>query len=725
MNQPSYNIQYSQQSDFSHYWLMLKRRGIPAGLTFLAVLLIALLQAFQEKPIYEAIGQLKFEESQRSSKLIGLDSAVDEESKQQSSLRWQRSLDTEILSMKSPVQLNILSSIIENQGLFSRPSIEEIKSGLEISQLADTNVVQIRFKSYNPNFSKEIVNQLMQQYVESKPKSKQASTHSAISFIEKQLPQVKQRVNTAETALRKFKETYQITDLEIAKSANATNLSQLQTLLDEIDRELVEVQTQQLKLQNMLRLNPQQALIGISTSHTSISTSLEEIDKQIAEAKSNYQQDHPVVLELIERRSQLNLLLNQKIEQSAQSNTQLNFVPDQKDDLRSQLIQLDIKRNGLSQHQLKLRQQLSRYRQQAKNLPQLEQRQKELERTAKASTSTYQNLLAQIQELKVTENQSPLTVSVLESAADPDPSKTTYISASMRGGLAGILLAAGVVYVLERIDRKLKSKDEIRQVYPYRVLGEIPLFNESESELSKLPTLSDSSSHFSEAYRMLQASLKFLGLEQSPRVLMTTSAIAQEGKSTTCANLAVSLAQMNHKVLLIDADIRLASQHHIWELRNQNGLTHVLLNKHVEDHQSLPTHQVMDNLEVITAGRISSNPLPMLESEQFASFVQTQMNNYDYILIDAPPLVSVADPLVIGKVVDGILLVARPGHLEREYAQKAHELLTHSSLAILGTVINGIIETNEPYSYYSHYGRYTSQDETMTRNGFIKQVIPK
>ncbi|ABW25448.1 lipopolysaccharide biosynthesis protein, putative [Acaryochloris marina MBIC11017] len=709
----------------SNYWLMLKRRGLPAGFTFLTVLSLALLQAFQEKPIYEAVGQLKFEESQRSSKLIGLDSAVDDESRQQSSLRWQRSLDTEILTMKSPRRLSMLALAIESQGLFSRPSVEQIKSGLDISQFDETNVVQIRFKSYNREFPKNIVNLLMQQYVDNTPKSKQASTQSAISFIEKQLPQVKQRVNSAETALRKFKETYQIADLEIAKSANATNLSQLQTALDEIDRELVEVQTQQLSLQNMLKVNPQQAILGISTAHKNISTSLEEIDKDLAEAKSNFREDHPAVLELLERQAQLKQLLSQKIEKFAQSDAQLNFDSNQEDDLRSQLIQLDIRRNGLSKQQLKLRQQLSSYRQQARNLPQLEQRQNELERTAKASASTYRNLLEQIQELKVTENQSPLTVSILESATDPEPSKTTFISAAMRGGLAGILLASGVVYVLERIDRKLKSKDEIRQVYPYRVLGEIPLFDESEAESLKLPTLSDPASHLSEAYRMLQSSLKFHGLEHSPRVLMMTSAINQEGKSTTCANLAVSLAQMNHRVLLIDADIRLASQHQIWELGNQEGLTHILLNKHFNYHQELPTHKVADNLEIITAGRISSNPLPMLESEQFANFVQVQIEHYDYILIDAPPLVSVADPLIIGKVVDGILLVARPGHLEREYAQKAHELLIHSNLSVLGTVINGILNKNELYSYYSRYGHNSNQEKTAIKRNLLKQVISK
>lgn len=712
-------MESSQQSDFIKYWLMLRRRWLPASVTFLVVLVISLFRVYQEEPKYIASGQLKFEEGQRSSELIGLDSAVDENERGQSSMRWQRSLDTEMLSMSSPEQLiQVLEQISSPQ---IPPSLDEMQRNLKIIQLEETNVVEISYSGDNPQLSTTVVNQIMQQYVEENLEKTRASTLIAIEFINRQLPEVKQRVFRSDSALRRFKETYQITDLDSAKAANAKTQNELQVALDQTHRQLAETQAQQQKLQSLLGLDPQQALITITTSHASISSSHEEVEKQIAEARSNFRPDHPVIQELVDRKAQLQALLQQKAEESTQSNPQLSLIGNQQNDLRTQLIQLEIKRRGLEQQLTTFRNQLSRYNQQAKTLPQLEQQQRDLERNAKAAASTYQNLLEQIQELKVTANQATPTVKILQNATPPKPTRTTYVSAGMRGGMSGLLLAASIVYLLERVDRKLKSKEDIRQIYPYQILGEIPTFAEAEGEHAKLPTLANPASHVSEAYRMLQASLKFLSLELSPRIIMVTSAITQEGKSTTCANLAASLAQMNHRVLLIDADVRLASQHHIWELRNQEGLTHILLKNNGNEQRSLPTHHVTTGLDVITAGRISSNPLPMLESEEFSAFVQGQLDSYDYILIDSPPLISVADPLVIGKVADGIVLVARPEHLEREFAQKANELLTQSNLIVLGTVINGVVESNEPHSYYSYYGRYADHTPP-SNNGSVKQL---
>lgn len=708
-----------QQLDFTKYWLMFKRRCLPASFTFLVVLAVSILRVYQEEPRYVASGRLKFEEGQRSSKLIGLDSAVNEN---QSSVRWQRSLTTEILSMSSPKKLKKVIEQLDYRSL--RPNVTQLKSNLKITQLNETNVFELEYTSKNPSLSSAVINELMEQYVGEDLERGRASTLIAINFINKQLPDVKQRVFDADSELRRFKEVYQITDLDSSKTTNAESRASIQANIDNIERQLIEVKSQQERLQVLLGINPQQAIVTLTNSFSGIANQQEELEKQLAEARSIYRPDHPKIQNLVERKDRLHALLKQKIEQSTQSSgfskPLLNQIGNQQD-LSNQLIQLEVKQRGLNQQLLTMRNQLTRYKQQASALPQLEQRQRDLERNAKAASTTYQNLLEQLQELKVTANQAVPTVKILQESINPKLTRTTYASAVMRGGMAGFILSACIVFLLERVDRKLKSKDDIKQIYPYRILGEIPTFHENEGEFAQLPTLVNPSSGVSESYRMLQASIKFLSLEFSPRIIMVTSAIAQEGKSTTCANLAVSLAQMNHRVLLIDADIRLASQHHIWELRNQEGLTHILLNKNLLCQNSLPIHHVQ-GVDVITAGRVSSNPLPMLESKEFLSFVQAQLDSYDYILIDSPPLVSVADPLMIGKVVDGILLVSRPEHLEREFANKAKEILAHSNLTVLGTVINGLIEANEPHSYYSYYSGYTDQSSLLKRKGSVKNL---
>lgn len=236
-------MESSQQSDFIKYWLMVRRRWLPASLTFLVVLVISLFRVYQEEPKYIASGQLKFEEGQRSSELIGLDSAINENERGQSSMQWQRSLDTEVLSMSSPEQLiKVLEKIGDPR---IQPSLGEMQENLRIVQLDETNVVAIRYSANKPELSAAVVNQIMQQYVDENLEKNRASTLAAIDFINRQLPEVKQRVFRSDSALRRFKETYQINDLDSAKEANAKAQNDLQVTLDQTHRQLSETQAQQ------------------------------------------------------------------------------------------------------------------------------------------------------------------------------------------------------------------------------------------------------------------------------------------------------------------------------------------------------------------------------------------------------------------------------------------------------------------------------------------------
>ena len=145
------------------------------------------------------------------------------------------------------------------------------------------------------------------------------------------------------------------------------------------------------------------------------------------------------------------------------------------------------------------------------------------------------------------------------------------VSEILRGVIAGALLAAGLAYFLEKIDTKLKTVDDIRETYPsWPVLGSVPIHTPESEERVALPTVINPRSPIAEAYRMLRANLRFLRTEAPVRVLTFSSALPQEGKSWTSANLAVILSQMNYRVLLIDADLRKPTQHLIWEVSNQD-----------------------------------------------------------------------------------------------------------------------------------------------------------
>jgi polysaccharide biosynthesis transport protein len=201
----------------------------------------------------------------------------------------------------------------------------------------------------------------------------------------------------------------------------------------------------------------------------------------------------------------------------------------------------------------------------------------------------------------------------------------------------------------------------------------------------------------SEAYRMLLSNLRFLKSDQRLKTLVMTSSIAGEGKSTVTANLALAMVQQGFRVLLIDADMRRPMQHRVWELPQSKGLSDVLVGD-VEVQEAL--HPVEEKLWVLTAGANPPNPSALLESAKMAELLHQFSQQYDYVLIDTPPLRAASETRSLGKNADGIVLIARPSVLELPNATFAKNLLQQTESQVLGLIANGIDTQQEPDSYY-------------------------
>ena len=184
-----------------------------------------------------------------------------------------------------------------------------------------------------------------------------------------------------------------------------------------------------------------------------------------------------------------------------------------------------------------------------------------------------------------------------------------------------------------------------------------------------------------------------------------TSSVPGEGKSTVAANLAAAMAQLNRKVLLIDGDLRKASQHELWQLDNKAGVKDVIAHK---TPLTKVVNQPMPQLDVLTSGTIAPNPLALLDSTEMSQLVANARKEYELIIIDAPPLAVTADVLTLSKLADGIVFVSRPGIVENESAELAKETLYNASLdkQVLGMVINGVKPKEfDRYSYHAKYSK--------------------
>lgn len=222
-----------------------------------------------------------------------------------------------------------------------------------------------------------------------------------------------------------------------------------------------------------------------------------------------------------------------------------------------------------------------------------------------------------------------------------------------------------------------------------------------ENRHTKLVSLLDPKSPISEAYRTLRTNIHFSGVDKNMQVLMATSSGAGEGKTTTISNLAIVLAQQDKKVILVDVDLRKPTIHQIFRVPNRVGLTNILADAETID--SVTQKSINENLSIITSGPIPPNPAEMLSSRKMEQVVKSLINNYDYVLFDAPPVIAVTDAQILSQLVDGVLLVISSGNTEKEMALKAKALLDNVKANVIGVVLNNKKNKKDDYYYYYYY----------------------
>ncbi|MVP00494.1 CpsD/CapB family tyrosine-protein kinase [Paenibacillus lutrae] len=208
-------------------------------------------------------------------------------------------------------------------------------------------------------------------------------------------------------------------------------------------------------------------------------------------------------------------------------------------------------------------------------------------------------------------------------------------------------------------------------------------------------------SPISETYRTLRTNIQYSGVDGDIRTLMVTSATPWEGKSTTIDNLAVVYAQMDKKVLLIDADLRKPTAHRTFGITNRAGLTDVLTHQ-IEISEALKETEV-PGLSVITSGTLPPNPSEILGSQRMAHLLLELKEKFDVILIDTPPVLAVSDAQVVASQCDGVLLVVSAGGVKRDLVQKARDNLQFVHARILGVVLNKVARKDAKMNTYYDY----------------------
>ena len=223
-----------------------------------------------------------------------------------------------------------------------------------------------------------------------------------------------------------------------------------------------------------------------------------------------------------------------------------------------------------------------------------------------------------------------------------------------------------------------------------------------EIQQINLPAFKDPKSPVAEAYRSIRTNLQFSGVDKEMKVVEVTSAVPNEGKSTVIASLAVVLAQAGKQVLLLDCDFRNPTQHKLFGL-HKRGITNYMSKG--EDYHSYIQNVEQENLDILVSGPVAPNPSEMLMSNKMQNLLDTTRAEYDYVLIDTPPIMPVTDAAVLGAKVDGVMIVIASGQDKPELVQAAKTRLVQGGANILGCILNKVQIGAGRYGYGSNkYG---------------------
>jgi polysaccharide biosynthesis transport protein len=694
------------------YLLKLKRRWIPALAVFIfTVGTTAFLSSFLEKT-YKSEGKILFKKNPSLN--------VIKDVPEFGAIRPDDSpLTTEEIRITSQPVLQQTIDQLKLENSQGQPlKVEDFEKKLAVEIIGGTDVISISYKDADPVIASKVINTLMDVYVNEQINSTKAATNSAGGFIEKTLPQVEEKLQGLESNLQDFYEKNQIVDLQEEKKILVGELSNLNQQISSVGAELEGKKAQTTNLQSQLGLDLKQAVMTDQLANTpqvqSIIEQLGVTETQLSQERQRFNDNHPLVVSLNDKKQALNSQLQELISEyvGAQVSTGLlNRGDSLKENQLERFINLKIEELSLQTETSALNQYKQVYLNRTKDIPRLEKQEQALLREVESARSSYKNLLANKEDLAVLQNQKTGNAEVIELGRVPEEGSTGRVILMALGVLMGLFLSNLTAILLEMQDRTIKTIPELKQKFSYQVLGIVPLDNLQETQ-GGIVVQREPDSFASELYRMIQTNLKFLAVKRQPKVILMTSSVPGEGKSTVSANLAAAMAQLGRKVLLIDGDLRKPTQHELWQVNNKVGVKDVVA--HQTSLAKVVT-QPMKDLDLLTAGMIAPNPLALLDSAEMSALVASARREYELIIIDAPPLAITADVLTLSKLVDGIVFISRPGVVETESAELAQETIANANLSqkVLGMVINGV-KPNEfdRYSYHAKYSKNYFSDSS-------------
>ena len=542
----------------------------------------------------------------------------------------------------------------------------------------------------------------------------------ASDWLSKQLVDLQIKVETSQEKLVKYQKEHEI--LGIDDKQNITTAK-----LDELNRELTAAESVRMEKESIYHLveagdaesaaaaaTPEGAGKGSSAS----SALLERLREQQADLKIQV--------------AQLSTQFGPSYPKLAQLNSQLQEVETQmQTETRKVAARLRGDYLAAAQREGMLRSALEKQKQEANKLNESAIEYSLLKRDVDANRTLSEGLLEKLKEAGVTAGLRSNNFRIVDVARVPTAPSGPSLPRNLGFALAlGLSTGLGLAFLLEGMDNTVRTPEQAQTISALPSLGMIPLGSRrskaiaggqklslaSSKEAVELVTQSRPRSQMAESYRALRTSLLLTFVGGPPKVILITSALPEEGKTTTSVNSAIVLAQKGARVLLIDADLRRPSIHKTLGMGPRIGLSNVLTGNATLQQTIVPS-TVLPDLFILPAGTPPPNPAELLASVKMKSVLDQLRAEYDHIVIDTPPTLSVTDAVVMSTNADAVVLVIRSGHTTKPALRRARDLLMQVNARISGVLVNAVDLSSADYYYHyeyqGKYGRgYYQEDET-------------
>ncbi|MBC7348722.1 MAG: polysaccharide biosynthesis tyrosine autokinase [Candidatus Aminicenantes bacterium] len=701
-----------------------RRRWTVISLILIAAAL-SLIISFVTRPVYKARGTVMIEKEPNIlsfEDIFQIETFRDDYFQTQYKLLQSRSLaerTIERLKLWEKKEFsggkNVTGDDLKNP-VFRQKLVDKFLGRLEVKPIRMTRLVEVAFKAHDPVLASDCVNALFDSFVDMNIEARYETTEQATEFLSEQIAELKKEISQKEQELQNYG---QEKDIVILSDKETTMLDKI----SELNKALTEAQIERVRKESYYNgiKNASPDFIPEAMNNPLIQRLREEylkLSREYAKMQEKFQPEYPEMQRLkAELDTARELLKNetQRLIRAAYADYQsaLKKEASLKELFEQQKEEaFRLNSNAILYNSLKI---------------ELENKKNLLESLLKRQSET--GVSARLKGLRTS------NIRIVDRADIPlhpdSPRKFRNLLLALFLGLFGGL---GLALGMEYLDNTIKSAEDVERYSGWPTLGIVPIFDqdatlnghyyayrsaenedgqkkkkeetaETETEPRSIELISHFApdSTFAESYRSLRTALLLSGPLSSLKSLIITSPLPNEGKSVTISNLAVSLAQMEKKVLLMDADLRRPKQHRIFNLKNHDGLSNYLT-MGLELKKLVKTTMV-PSLYFINSGPIPPNPAELLGSERMKELLGRLKGSFDFILIDTPPVLSVTDSQVLGKMVDGLILVVQADRTPREALRQTREIIDLLQLKTYGVVINALNLDNRSY-YHRHYYRH-------------------